>query len=230
VNHNSSILPEMFPFFFIGMWLFVSTLLSFLSGWFFLMKKFPDVSDRGEKIKSYSPMGVSMGIGVHFQGVLTLESYPQGLRLKMFRLFGPFNQPIFVPWNQIEVERARQFFMKRAVLYLGERGAFSKLVLTEDLANRLWQDMGASWPEKGSMPDTQSSRQIIYKILLRWLGMTLLASSFFILAPRLMTPQGNSNSYPSILVAVLFPAIVFGIVYCLDAYNKLRENVKRKDE
>lgn len=210
-----------------GLWLFVCTLLSFLSGWFFLMKRFPDVSDRGEMIKSYSPMRVKMGIGVHFQGILTLESYPQGLRLKMFRLFCPFNQPLFVPWDQIEVERKREFFVKCAVLYFGERGAFSKLVVAEDLANRLWQDMGAVWPEKGRVPDPQPSQLIIYKILLRWLGMTLLASAFFVIAPRLMTPHGNPNNYPPILVAVLFPAVVFGIVSCVDAYNKLRENKKR---
>jgi hypothetical protein len=40
--------------------------------------------------------------------------------------------------------------------------------------------------------------------------MTGIAATFFIVAPRLGMPQGAPK--PPILVAILFPAVVFGVV------------------
>jgi hypothetical protein len=54
---NNSAFPTtlfyFFPFLFIGMWLLVTTVLSFLSEWFWLCREFPDTVERGRILGSY---------------------------------------------------------------------------------------------------------------------------------------------------------------------------------
>ena len=50
--------------------------------------------------------------------------------------------------------------------------------------------------------------------------MTALAAAFFIIAPRLATP--NAAARPPIAVAILFPAIVFGIGAVVQYFRRQR--------
>jgi len=44
---------------------------------------------------------------------------------------------------------------------------------------------------------------------LQWLILTTVAGAFFTIAPRMF--DGRNGSYPTILIAILFPAIVIGL-------------------
>jgi hypothetical protein len=50
--------------------------------------------------------------------------------------------------------------------------------------------------------------------------MTALAAAFFIIAPRLATPKAAER--PPIAVAILFPAIVFGIGAVVQYFRRER--------
>jgi hypothetical protein len=85
--------PELFGLFFLGLWLFISTLLSVLSGWFSLMKRFPLETD----VQLLYLRGISGQMGpVRLNGILRLTVGEKGLRVGMWRLFGPFSRDFLV--------------------------------------------------------------------------------------------------------------------------------------
>ena len=96
-------------------------------------------------------------------------------------------------WRIAELEFARQ--------------AQSKLSIPEHVANRLAASAAGRWPEPGPVPDETDSGALS-RIAKRWLLSTTLAAAFFIIAPRIVAPTG---AHPPIVVAILFPAIVFGL-------------------
>ena len=185
------------------------------------MSQYPDIPEKTQPMTSYKVRYASMGLGVALSRILTLEVYKEGLRIKFLRLFGVFNRPIFVPWNEISVQRQKSLWGIRAVLYLGSESSWSTLKINSDLADCLWRNVGALWPEKGSAPPIPPTRAILKKVFLEWLGMTALASTFFIVASRLA--PGSSNTYPPIAVCVLFPGIVLGMVSIWQYFARVRE-------
>jgi hypothetical protein len=131
-----------FPVLFLAIWLAVTTLLALLSGWFSLMRIYPD---RDEQPVLHMPsQSGSMGLGVNLRGVLTLDVCPSGLRVVMMRAFGPFSRPFLVSWSDISVVRKTMFFTPVARLSLGNAGS---LTITTTVADRLASAAGKNWPE-----------------------------------------------------------------------------------
>ena len=63
--------PYAFPILFVGMWLFVTTMISFLSGWFNLQQWYPDEGGE-EPLLTLNGQSGSIGAGVALNGVLRL--------------------------------------------------------------------------------------------------------------------------------------------------------------
>jgi hypothetical protein len=94
------------------MWALVTTMLGFMSGWFNLQQWYPD--DRGEEpLLKLSGQSGSMGLGVSLSRCLVLRSYRSGLGVGIWRIFGPFQKPLLVPWSEIEATEKRYFFFMR---------------------------------------------------------------------------------------------------------------------
>jgi hypothetical protein len=186
------------------LWFAVTMILSLLSGWFGLMERYPD---REEKpVVTLANQSGSLGI-VSMRGVLKLSVCPSGLRVGIMRIFGPFCRDFLVPWNEITVTRSDRFFWKAAKLSFGQPSN-GNLKVFADVADRLARAAGSHWPEPGSFSEEKGS-QAFSRIVKQWVFMTSLAAAFFIVAPRLVT--ANAANRPPIAVAILFPAIVFGI-------------------
>lgn len=200
-----------FPLF----WFAVATLLSYLSGWFGLMERYPDRAEDALTILTYQ--SGSLG-AVSMRGILKLSVCPSGLRVGIMRIFGPFCRDLFVPWNEITVTRGDRFFWKVAKLSFGQP-SIGKLTVFADVADRMARAAGNHWPEPGSFPK-ETGRQSLSRVAKQWVFMTTLASAFFILAPRLVSPKRALG--PPIAVAVLFPAIVFGIVALVQYLRRQR--------
>ena len=122
-----------FPFLFIGLWLAVTAMLGMFAGWFGLQREFPDVDERRLKRlrgrsgrlgkgSLFNPWG-----GVSYGGCLRLDVCPSGLRIAVWKLFGAFQKPIFVPWKQFLVEEKRLLFFRRYRLHLGHTGSILTL-------------------------------------------------------------------------------------------------------
>lgn len=190
-----------FPLFFAAMWLAITSLLGAISGWYGLMRRFPD---RPEKpIVRLSFLYGSMR-GVHFNGILVLSVCPSGLRVGIWRIFGPFSRNFFVPWSQLHVERRNRLLWKLAVLSFGASGP--RLKILSHVGDRLAQAAGPRWPEAGVF-SRETVAQAAMRIGIQWLAVSLFASAFFVLASRVDT----GPSAPPIIVCVLFPFVAFGI-------------------
>lgn len=200
-----------FPLF----WFAVTMLLSFISGWFGLMERFPDRPESALAVlKNQSG---SLG-PVSMRGILTLSVCPSGLRIGIMRIFGPFCRDFFAPWSEITVSRADRFFWKQAKLSFGQP-SIGNLTIFADVADRMARAAGNQWPEPGPFPQERRG-QALSRIAKQWVLMTALAASFFILVPRLVSPKGAGR--PPIAVAILFPAVVFGIAAAVQYFRRQR--------
>jgi hypothetical protein len=197
---NPLVFLMVFPLF----WFAVTMLLSFLSGWFGLMERYPDRPETALAV--LARQSGSLGI-VSMQRILKLGICPSGLRIGMMRIFGPFSRDFFVPWDEITVSRRDRFIFKVAKLSFG-RPPVGTLTLPAQVADRIARAAGKPWPESGPFPE-EPKAQALSRLLKQWAAMTILAAAFFIIAPRLKSPHAANG--PPIAVAVLFPAIVFGI-------------------
>ena len=191
-----------FPFLFIGLWLTITTVLGVLSGWFSLQGQF----ERGDEcaLLTLRVKSGSMGLGVSMSGILTLAACPSGLRVGIWRMFGPFQRPFLVPWAEIRAESKRVFFVPSTRLRLGlpEVGT-----LTIDTAS--WQRLAAFASGRAAAAlkiEPVSRGEIGRALLLQWALVAIAAGSFFAIASRQQTASG-----PPLAVCFGFPALVFGI-------------------
>jgi hypothetical protein len=190
--------------FFVVVWLGVTTILSLLSGWFRLMAAYPDQSI--EPVLRLRAQSGAMG-GVSMRSVLTLSVCPTGLRVGIMRLFGPFCRDFLVPWESIAVVRKKTLFGPVTELQFG-KPVIGRLRIQTQAADRIAGAAAGCWPEPGPLPE-QKPEDRIRSLLAGWAVMTSLAALFFIFVPRVVGP---SDAGPPIAVAILFPAIVFGVV------------------
>jgi hypothetical protein len=196
-------------------WLLVSVILGYSSGWYSLMRVYPDLPNEEALAVLSGESGMVGPVSMH--GVLKLSPCRSGLRVGIMRLFGPFDRDFLVPWNTISVSRKAMLGWRYAELSFGTNG---RLRISDLLADRLWQIVPQSWPEKG-VPQRITDKRMFRQYLLQWLTLTTIASAFFIVAPRIAIPR--SDGYPPLLVAVLFPAIVIGGFCAFQYFVRSRE-------
>jgi hypothetical protein len=197
-----------FSIFFVGLWLVVTTVLSTLSGWFGLMQKYPDQPEAATlEIRRQSGI---MGFGVNMNFVLNLAVCPSGLRVGMARLFGPFCRNFFVPWRDITVVRRSILFWPIAELRFG-KPAVGTLRIWAHTANRVARAASGRWPEAGPFPEERPEVRM-RRLFTAWAVLTSAAALFFIVVPLIVLPSG---ARPPIAVAVLFPAVFFGLAFTI---------------
>jgi hypothetical protein len=198
-------LADFFPWFFAALWLAVTTILAVLSGWFRLMARYPNQTE--EPLLRIRGQSGSMGLGVSMRGILTLSVCPSGLRIEIMRVFGPFCRDFFVPWQAISITRKHGLLSPAATLQFGSPGVGS-LTIPAHVADRLARAALGLWPETGPFPEEQH-RDTLQRLLTQWAVMTCAGALFFTLVPLAVAPPG---ARPPIVVAILFPAIFFGVV------------------
>jgi hypothetical protein len=185
-------------------WFAVTLILSFLSGWFALMERYPDQAE--DALTVLANQSGSLG-AVSMRSILTLSVCRSGLRVAIMRIFGPFCRNFFVPWTEITVTRGDRFFWTFAKLTFGHPSV-GRLTVFAHTADRMARAAGDHWPEPGPFPE-ETGGEVFSRIAKQWAAMTVLAATFFIIVPRLLGAKGANA--PPIAVAVLFPAVVFGI-------------------
>src|SRR3984957_11342513 len=197
------------------LWFAVTMILSFLSGWFGLMERYPDRDEI--PVVTLANQSGSLGL-VSMRGILKLSVCPSGLRIGIMRIFGPFCRDFLVPWNEITVTRSDRVFWKVAKLSFGQPSNGNLKVFAE-VADRMARAAGNRWPEPGPFPQETRS-QSVSRIAKQWVAMTGVAATFFVIAPRLATP--NAAERPPVAVAILFPAIVFGVGAVIQYFRRQR--------
>jgi hypothetical protein len=98
-----------FPFFFVGMWIFVCKILSRTGGWQRLAQAYgPNgVPVQGTRFRFRSGAFGS----VNYSSVLMLEAGVQGLAFEVFLPFRVAHPPFSVPWSDISFASRNRWFM-----------------------------------------------------------------------------------------------------------------------
>ena len=141
---NETALFAIFPFLFVGMWLLVTTLLWWLSGWGALQEKFPDKDEAPlKRLRFQSGLLGKGGLwnpwgNVNYGNCLRLDLCPGGLRVAIWRIFGLFSKPFFIPWQRITVEERRILFMRFYRLSFGDQN-LSALTIRQRTFDRIEQ-------------------------------------------------------------------------------------------
>jgi hypothetical protein len=123
------------------------------------------------------------------------------------RVFGPFCRDFLVPWEDISITRKNFLFWPVAKLQFGSP-AIGSLTIGAHVANKLARASMGRWPETGPVPE-EGHRDTLRRLLTEWALVTCAAALFFTLVPLAVAPP---EGRPPIAVAILFPAIVFGVV------------------
>jgi hypothetical protein len=208
------LIQQNFAVYFLLMWLAVTTFLSVMSGWFRLMGKFPDPGEA--PLLQIKRTSGTMGPGVSLRSILTLSVCPSGLQVRMMRLFGPFCRDFFVPWKSIAITRETSLFSPVVKLHFGNP-VLGALSIPTGVADRLADAAPGRWPETGPGPE-EGRNDVFRGLLTRWAVFSCSGALFFIIVPRL----GPGGHPPPIAMAILFPAVVFGVVAIVRFYRGRR--------
>lgn len=113
------ILP--FPIFFVLFWLAISGIISLISGWFFLSKKFPFTVENKTVTKKFIMQSMGLGFFTSYGSCMNVTFYIKGIRFSPLILFRFLHSPIFVKWTDIKKHRSSNFILKRSVFFLDGR-------------------------------------------------------------------------------------------------------------
>lgn len=109
-----------FSVFFTALWLLVTSLIGLTSGWYSLMKRYPDSGELALTTLTFQT--ARMG-AARFNNILTLASCPSGLRVRLPKIFSPFGQNILVPWSDLSTRRATLLFgVETVIVSFGGQG------------------------------------------------------------------------------------------------------------
>jgi hypothetical protein len=188
------------PALFLCLWLFVTALFGLFSGWFRLQRQFPR-SDETPLLRLRMQSGM-MG-WIHLNGVLTLDACESGLRVGMWRLFGPFERPFEVPWDRIEAEPVSPFLLGPMVRLRFGRPEAGRLAINL----RAWERLKAASQGMAAPLTRATARRIERGLFLQWLAATLLIGTIFSVIVR---SQDMAADPIPVALCFGFPAVFFG--------------------
>jgi hypothetical protein len=191
------------------MWLAMTAMLGLMSGWFDLQQWYADEGDEQPLLTLRGQSGsMGTGFGVGLNGILTLSVKRSGLSIRIWRIFGPFQKPLLIPWREISAEPKRVLFMRQVKLRFGNP-ANGQLRISQ----RTWSRLAVALPRTdggGPLQATAgppvSPASVARGMLFEWLAITSFAATFFYIASRTNAGEGLPLG-----LCIGFPAVVFGI-------------------
>jgi hypothetical protein len=101
-----TVLPFLFPVFFIGLWAFVLFLVALLSGWSRLAQAYQAHTRFEGEIWRFRTGHFGWA---RYNGCLTVGANYEGLYLAVFPLFRIGHPPLFIPWYDITTAEKKGF-------------------------------------------------------------------------------------------------------------------------
>jgi hypothetical protein len=143
--------PINFLIFFVAFWSLISFLISFMSGWFTLSRRFRKQSEPYGDTKNAGPFFYTayMRFWCHYSSVIRMTAASDALYLSVFFPFRLFQPPLCIPWKEIQFGRTKFLWRRYVVLTLGQRERIP-LRISERMAAKL--GILKRIPEAGNLP------------------------------------------------------------------------------
>jgi hypothetical protein len=124
-----------FPFFFVGLWLFVMLVLSRLSGWSSLADAYRSDQPFSGSIEHWQ--SAQMRATSRYNGCLNFGANAHGLYLVPMMLVRCFHPPLWIPWSEVTSSRSKVwlFFDYIELRFARVPGLFMRI--TPELAAKL---------------------------------------------------------------------------------------------
>jgi hypothetical protein len=197
---SASVPPFLPPILFAAMWLLVTTIFGFVSGWFALQRRFPGNQDT--PLLRLRMRSGKMG-WIHLNGILTLDSCASGLRVSVWKLFGPFQRPFQVPWDQIEAEPVAPFLLGPIVRLRFGRPEVGRLAI----GLRAWERLKAASQGMEAPLTHTTMRRIERALFIQWLVTSLLIGTIF---SFIFLSAGPADKGTALVFCFGLPALFFG--------------------
>ncbi len=126
--------------YFCALWIVVCIVISFVSGWWSLSRRYRTEYTPSTTINWAS--GTFRHI-VGYHNVLRMTSNTEGLHLSVIKLFRLGHPPLFIPWSEIEVQPEKRFLFLRWRTLLFDRTNQIPLTLRGQTADKILALNGA---------------------------------------------------------------------------------------
>jgi hypothetical protein len=113
--------PVGFAVFFVALWCSICFVISLMSGWFALSRRFRKQSEPCGETKTAGPFFYSIYTRFwgHYSGIIRLTAATEALYLSVLFLFRIGHPPLQIPWNEIMFRKTKYFWRSYIVLTLG---------------------------------------------------------------------------------------------------------------
>lgn len=155
---NEFVMRWFVPFFAV-LWLVVTALLAFASGWVSLARRFRARENIvGQRFRFRSGRLGRKISSVRYGSCLFITVNEAGFRLSVFFMFRFLSPPIFIPWEQVEsVEERRLLLVDCYVIHI--RDHWSQILLWGDAGRALKEQFDAFSAGRGAyMPSNSRER------------------------------------------------------------------------
>jgi len=127
-----------FLIFFVVVWILSCEVISRVSGWHALARRFTRASEPYGETRSAGPYfySVCARYWTRYNSVVRVTTAESGLYLSILLLFRPGHPPLCIPWQEITFGRTRYFLRRYVVLTLGTEERIP-LRITERMAGKL---------------------------------------------------------------------------------------------
>ena len=92
--------PWGFALYFVGLWAFISLMVSFIGGWMSLAKAYRYHGQSTGRLLRFR--SAAFRFGTSYRHCVTFGVSPAGLYIKPFFLFRMFHPPMFIPWHDVQ--------------------------------------------------------------------------------------------------------------------------------
>ena len=205
-------LAALFPVLFIASWIMVTAMFGLFSGWFRLQRQFPR-SDETALLRLRMQSGM-MG-WIHLNGILTLDACASGLRVGVWKLFGPFQRPFEIPWDQIEAEQVSPFLLGPMTRLRFGRPEVGRLAINL----RAWERLKAASQGMAAPLTRATAKRIERGLFLQWVVATLLTGTIFLVIGG---SEDSSATSSAVALCYGFPAAFFGFTQLVRYLAQIR--------
>lgn len=135
--------PILIPLYFAGFWIFISFLISLIGGWHELARVY--AAEQPFEGEGWSMQDAGLRFFTSYHNVLKIGANADGFYMAVFPLFRVGHPPLFIPWRDISIQKAKSFWVP-VYKFEFRQVPSVPLRLREKLGKKVQSAAGSAWP------------------------------------------------------------------------------------